>query len=144
MKNLFISRRRHEAILAELRIVHSIELDEVRGQRDAAVEDAKRARADRDAFKDAADSANEKYTDTAIVNECLTEELARAREEIAELKAQLSDSATAHWSAEARRQKKRADRLQRQYDDAVGLKPGGIEDSRPWQPGYVDPKKAAS
>lgn len=79
MKRLFVSRRRHEAILAELRIVHGIELDEARGQRDAAVEDAKRARADRDAFKDAADSANEKYTDTAIVNECLTEELARAR-----------------------------------------------------------------
>ena len=72
----------------------------------------------------------------SIVNACLTEELTKLRELLAECNAEASDSAAAHWSAEARREKKRADRLQKQYDDAVGLKPNGIEDSRPWQPGY--------
>lgn len=81
---------------------------------------------------------DEKYTGVCIVNRCLTEDLAAAREELAELRAQSSDSAAAHWSAQARREKKRADRLQKQYDDAVGLKPGGIEDSRKWQPGYKE------
>lgn len=40
-------------------------------------------------------------------------------------------------------EKKRADRLQQQYDDAVGLKRGGIEDSSRWQPGYKTPEKAS-
>jgi chromosome segregation ATPase len=37
-------------------------------------------------------------------------------------------------------EKKRADRLQARLDDAVGLTPRGIKDSRPWQPGYQKPK----
>lgn len=41
-----------------------------------------------------------------------------------------------HWRAEARREKKRADGLQKRLDDAVGLPPGGILNSAPWQPGY--------
>ena len=35
---------------------------------------------------------------------------------------------------------KRADQLQARLDDAVGLTPRGIKDSRPWQPGYKEPK----
>jgi chromosome segregation ATPase len=120
-----VSRRRYEALEADR--------ERIRGERDQFLKD-------RDSFKYAAESASEKYTDTAIVNECITEDLAKAREELAELKAQLSDSAATYWKAEAKREKKRGDRLQKQYDDAVGLKPGGIEDSRPWQPGYQAPK----
>ena len=41
-----------------------------------------------------------------------------------------------HWRAEARRERDRADRLQKRLDDAVGLAPGGILNSAPWQPGY--------
>jgi septal ring factor EnvC (AmiA/AmiB activator) len=89
--------------------------------------------------------------DEKTSNRRLTEELAavsivntRLTEDLTEVRAQLTDSAAAHWSAQARREKKRADRLQKQYDDAVGLKPGGIEDSRKWQPGYKDPKADAS
>lgn len=44
-----------------------------------------------------------------------------------------------HWRAEARRERDRADRLQKRLDDAVGLAPGGILNSAPWQPGYQDP-----
>lgn len=34
--------------------------------------------------------------------------------------------------------------LERQLDDAVGLSPGRIEDSRRWQPGYQTSKEDAS
>lgn len=81
---------------------------------------------------------DEKYTGVCIANTRLTEDLTEVREQLAEARAQLTDSAAAHWSAQARREKKRADRLQKQYDDAVGLKPGGIEDSGCWQPGYKE------
>lgn len=37
-------------------------------------------------------------------------------------------------------EKKRVERLQRRYDDAVGLTSSGIKDSSPWQPGYQKPK----
>lgn len=49
--------------------------------------------------------------------------------------------------AEARRERKRREELQKKYDEAVGLAPGGILNSGPWQPGYVEPTptpKAAS
>lgn len=49
--------------------------------------------------------------------------------------------------AEARRERKRREQLQKKYDEAVGLAPGGILSSALWQPGYADPKstpKAAS
>lgn len=46
----------------------------------------------------------------------------------------------AAWSAE----KARGDHLQARYDDAVGLGSGRIEDSRSWQPGYVEPKENVS
>ncbi|MFJ8538114.1 hypothetical protein [Streptomyces sp. NPDC093591] len=46
--------------------------------------------------------------------------------------------------ADRRTETKRADGLQRRLDDAVGLTPRGIEDSRQWQPGYQKPKADAS
>lgn len=46
--------------------------------------------------------------------------------------------------AEARAEKRRADGLQKRLDDAVGLKPHGIADSRPWQPPYQEPKEDGS
>ena len=79
---------------------------------------------------------NEKYTAVCIVNTCLTEDLTKAREELAEARAQAADSLAGQLRAQLKRETRRANRLQKQYDDAVGLKPGGIEDSRPWQLGY--------
>ena len=49
--------------------------------------------------------------------------------------------------AEARRERKRGDRLQKELDNALGMPPGGLLDSAVWQPGYVAPTpdtKAAS
>lgn len=51
----------------------------------------------------------------------------------------LNAAATA-WMADHAAEKRRADRLQEQYDDAVGLGAARPLDSRTWQPGYVEPK----
>lgn len=48
------------------------------------------------------------------------------------------------WQSDYEAEKKRADHLQRRLDEAVGLKPGRIEDSSRWQPGYRDPKEVSS
>lgn len=144
------------------------------------------------------EDVSEKHTDTAIVNECLTEDLTKAREQIAEYggrrtvadvleehdvhRKALADAlgdqnrhmnwdqliaevagwvkAANAWMADCAAEKKRADSLcqhsevgrlqrrldllQKRYDDAVGLKPGGIADSSCWQPGYKDSKEASS
>ncbi|MFF7485587.1 hypothetical protein ACFZBC_08825 [Streptomyces luteogriseus] len=45
---------------------------------------------------------------------------------------------------EAAAEARRADHLQTRLDDAVGLGPRGIKDSRTWQPGYRKPKEDAS
>lgn len=65
----FVSRRQHEAVLADR--------ERIRSERNQFAKD-------RDAFKAAAETASEKYTDTAIVNDRLTEELTAARQRLAE------------------------------------------------------------
>lgn len=42
--------------------------------------------------------------------------------------------------AEARRERRRREQLQKRYDEAVGMPPGGLLDSAVWQPGYQAPK----
>lgn len=42
--------------------------------------------------------------------------------------------------AEAKRERKRREELQKKYDEAVGMPPGGLLDSAVWQPGYEAPK----
>ncbi len=106
---------------------------------------------------------SEKYTDTAIINDCLTDDLVKVREQLAASQdvegalarqihemaqpveptdAELNDITSLMRERDS--EKKRADRLQRQYDDAVGLKAGRIEDSSRWQPGYNNQKPGAS
>lgn len=133
MRFPFVSRRRHDAETNALRA----QLDEMRDQRDRALKSAS-------TWHGTASRTSELFTDTSIVNDCLTRDITAAREQIAELQAQLTDGAVAEWRAQAKREKRRADRLQKQYDDAVGLKPNGIEDSGRWQPGYQAPKAGAS
>ncbi|MDX2550184.1 hypothetical protein [Streptomyces stelliscabiei] len=102
---------------------------------------------------------SEKWTDTAIVNDCLTEDLTKLRKQLADsmaveesLAAQihvlvghdLPPEAGLNPMADVIRErdaeKRRADRLQRQLDDATFLPPGRVEDSGRWQPGYQQPK----
>ncbi|MFJ4624285.1 hypothetical protein [Streptomyces sp. NPDC088812] len=125
----FVSRRRYEAVDADR--------ERLRGERDQFAKD-------RDAYRKAAETAasqfteaDEKYTDACIVNECLTNDLAAARKQVAE-------STVTEWRARAAAEKRRADQLQKRLDDAVGLGGGRIEDSSPWQPGYKASKGVAS
>jgi chromosome segregation ATPase len=176
MRSPFILRAWHDARVAALTAVQE------QLARDLAAAEAELA------------GVSEKYTDTAIVNDCLTEDLSKARARLAEhhgrrtvaevleehdvhrkaLADALGDQnrhmnwdqliaevagwvkAANAWMADCEAERKRADsleqhgevgrlrrrvaRLEKQYDDAVGLKDSGIEDSSRWQPGYKDPK----
>lgn len=53
-----------------------------------------------------------------------------------------ADSLCQH--SEVGRLQRRLDRLQKQYDDAVGLGGGCVEDSGRWQPGYKAPGEVSS
>jgi hypothetical protein len=102
---------------------------------------------------------SEKWTDTAIVNDRLTEDLVEVRAKLADSMAvEQSMAAQIHVLVghdlppetglnpmadvirERDAEKQRADRLQRQLDDATFLPPGRVEDSGRWQPGYQQPK----
>lgn len=117
---------------------------------------------DRDAFKYAAETASEKFTDTAIVNDCLTEDLAKVRKQLAEtqqvegaLARQIHDMAQpvdpddaylddiTRLTNERDSEKKRADHLQRELDNALDLGGRRVEDSSRWQPGYKAPAPKA-
>lgn len=144
----FVTRTRHEAVLADR--------ERIRGERDQFAKD-------RDAIKAAAEAASERYNDTAIVNELLTEDLTKLRRQLAAsqevegaLARQVHEMAQPVEPTDAEmdsmnllieerdRERRRADHLQRQLDDAVGLPAGRIEDSRRWQPGYKPKKESAS
>ncbi|MGW0577315.1 hypothetical protein ACWD25_15360 [Streptomyces sp. NPDC002920] len=125
---------------AELAAVKA-DRERIRGERDQFAKD-------RDAFKYAA----EKYTDTAIVNACLTEDLTKVREQLAASMA--AESALArqiHEMAqpveptdsemdeinrlhrELAAEKSRTDRLQKQLDDAFSLDHPTVADGATWQ-----------
>ncbi|MBD9723498.1 hypothetical protein PV755_46320 [Streptomyces caniscabiei] len=170
MRFPFIPRAWHDADIADL----NADRDRLRRERDKAIED-------RDAFKYAAETASEKYTDTSIVNDCLTEDLVKVRARLAEYKgrrtvAEVLEEHDVHrkaiadalgdqnrhmnwdqliaevagwvkaanaWMTDCAAEKKRADRLQQQYDNAVGLGGRQPEDSSRWQPGYKTPEKTS-
>jgi chromosome segregation ATPase len=72
------------------------------------------------------DAAKAKQTADRIAH--LTEEAARAREE---LRTERGNNT---------RLARQVNTLQKRLDDAVGLTSSGIKDSAPWQPGYQQPK----
>lgn len=143
MRLPFVSRARHDAAVARLEAVRDqLARDLAACEKELAV-------------------VSEKWTDTAIVNDCLTEDIVKLRAQLADsrqvesaLAAQIHVMAghelppetglnpMADVIRERDAEKQRADRLQRQLDDAVGLPPGRVEDSSRWQPGYQQPKPA--
>ncbi|MER6534367.1 hypothetical protein ABT215_11250 [Streptomyces sp900105755] len=154
-----ISRRRHEAELARVKA----DRERIRGERNQFLRD-------RDTQKAVARKATEQYADlydqhaaTVIVNNHLTEDLTAARKELSEER-QVSESLARQiqgladrlrgyesvdgddesWRSRYEAEKKRADQLQQQLDDAVGLPKNGSQDSSHWQPGYQEPKADAS
>lgn len=127
MKWPFVSRRRYEADLDAVKA----DRERIRGERD-------QFKQDRDAQRTTATTAARQFDDAGSVIACLTADLAAARERLAEVEAASCDTAAAHWSAQARREKKRADRLQARLDDAVGLTDPRVEDGRNWQQNRQD------
>ena len=138
-----------------LRAWHDADVARLTAERDQLAADLAQAEAE-------LEGVSEKYTDTAIVNDCLTDDLVKVRKQLAEtqqvesaLARQIHDMAQpvdpddaylddiTRLTRELDCEKKRADRLQRKYDDAVGLKRSGIEDSSRWQPGYKAPNPKA-
>lgn len=157
-----------------LRAWHDADVARLVAERDQLVKDLAAAEAE-------LAGVSEKYTDTAIVNDCLTHDLTKARERLAEYGARrtvaevleehdvhrkaiadaLGDQnrhmnwdqliaevagwvkAANAWMADCEAEKKRADRLQQQYDNAVGLGGRQPEDSSRWQPGYKTPENAS-
>lgn len=107
MRFPFVSRASFDYVYADR--------ERIRGERDKAVEERDTAVFNRRQI-------TEQYTDTAIVNTCLTDDLTALRDRLAA-------------------EKRRADRLQQRLDDAVGLPAGGVLSSQTWQPGYTAPKK---
>lgn len=108
------------------------------------------------------DAVAEELVATRIVNDCLTEELATIRAKLAAsmdaesaLAQQIHEMAQpveptdaelddiARLIRERDSERRRADQLQKQYDNAVGLGGRRPEDSRRWQPGYKAPEKAS-
>ena len=118
MKPLFVSRKRYEQLVGE------------------------------------AAYASEQNTDITIVNQRLTEDLAATRRELADVRKveeslarQIHEMAqpvepsdeevdAAQLRLELDAERSRADHLQKELDNALGMPPGGILNSAPYQPGY--------
>lgn len=143
-----VSRRRHEDEVAKLR--SRVLATEARHDEAARAHNqlAKKLADEKTANRHLA----EELQAVSIVNARLTEDLVKEREVSGSLALQIHamaqpvepDLDAADWPAKYEAEKRRADRLQRQYDDAVGLSAGRIEDSSRWQPGYEDSKSGAA
>ncbi|MFJ3021436.1 hypothetical protein ACIPH4_10855 [Streptomyces tendae] len=135
-----MTRRRHDDETAQL---HDV-IRKLRGERDEA-------RKERDAFRTSAATGARQFAQAdadnrrlAGRNQALGERISTLTESdpdyLVDLEQQLADV-----RKELAAEKRRADQLQRRYDGAVGLYPGGITaDSGPWQPGYRKPKPEAA
>lgn len=136
----FVPRAQHDAVLADR--------ERIRGERNQFEQD-------RNAHKASAETSSRLFneTDEKYINVCrelaavrkVEESLARQIHEMAqpvEPSGEEVDAAQLRLELDAER--RRADELQKRLDDAVGLPPGGILNSAPWQPGYVAPTPDAA
>lgn len=117
MKRSSLSRREHDRIVAELQRRHENETASLRA-------DVARLRGERDQFE----------KDRNAIQAAARRDLATADATITRLRADLDEASSGGDSIPALRRQLRT--LQKEYDDAVGLKPSHIEDSSRWQPGY--------
>jgi hypothetical protein len=134
-------------------------VDRLRAQRDKAVRGEETAVSNRQQVLAQYAALDEKYIAVCIVNNHLTEDLVKAAEDLAASRrvegslvrqihamaqpVEPSDTFMDDLNrviAERDAEKRRADRLQRRLNDAVGLASPRPLDSSVWQPGYVAPK----
>ncbi|MGW3025820.1 hypothetical protein [Streptomyces sp. NPDC001221] len=123
----FVSRARYDDALTEAAGLRRRVLNTE--DRHDEVEDERRRLAGQYA------ALEEQYVGACIVNECLTSDLAKARTQPAEN--------SEDWQTRYEDEKRRADRLQRRLDDALGLNTSQIADGRLWQHTRTD-KRALS
>ena len=129
-----IPRRQHEQILAAAHLRHQQDLDKANARTADALARIAALTADRDRLRA---ERNQFEQDRDRVTEQAAKDAALAADRIAGLEQELK--AARRPETEALR--RRVAQLERQYDDAVGLRTGRIEDSSRWQPGYQDPKQ---
>ncbi|MBD9700707.1 hypothetical protein IHE56_01085 [Streptomyces sp. ID01-12c] len=122
MKRSSLSRREHDRILADVQRKHDAETAGLKADNARLRAERDQFAKDRDAIKTAARRAE-----------------AEANATITRLRADLDEASAGGDSVPALRRQLRT--LQKQYDDALGLPVGRIEDSSRWQPGYKTPEK---
>ncbi|WP_199572677.1 hypothetical protein [Streptomyces murinus] len=123
-----VSRRRYDADLAAI----NADRNRLRGERDQFAKDRDTQRAVARKATEQYVALDERYSDTAIVNSCLTEELTAAREQLA-----ATDDG---WQTKYEAEKKRADRLQERLDDALGLNTHAVVAGAMWRDRRTDKK----
>ena len=153
MKWPFVSRRRHEAELTAANAELAADCARLRGERDQFAKD-------RDAQLRTARTAAAWFTSANNRADRLEADLVEARTKLAvSMDAESALARQIHAMAqpveptdeevdeinrlirERDSEKRRADRLQKELDDATFLPAGKVENSVRWQPGYQDPKQ---
>lgn len=115
MRLPIVTRRRHERELARQRRGYELAIKKVSTEGNGR-------------WKGIATRTAELYTDTSIVNDCLTRDLTKARRRTA-----IARKAAARILAAYFAEKKRADRLQRRLDGMCGLNDPAVLDGIHWQ-----------
>jgi hypothetical protein len=125
MKRSSLSRRQHDEILAARQRQHDAVVANLKA-------DIVRLRNERDQFA----------KDRAAIAATARRDAADAAATIARLKEDLAAASSGGESTASLR--RRIKSLEKQYDDAVGMGAGRIQDSSRWQPGYKASQGVAS
>lgn len=120
MKRLSLSRRQHDQILAGVRRRHEAEVSNLKA-------DNERLRGERDQFA----------KDRDAIASTAQRDAASAASTITRLREDLDSVSSGGDNIPALR--RRIKHLEKELDNALGMPPGGLLDSAPWQPGNVAP-----
>ncbi|ELP67633.1 hypothetical protein STRTUCAR8_08628 [Streptomyces turgidiscabies Car8] len=147
--------RRERQLQAELDAVKA-DRERIRGERTQFAKDRDTARFNREQILRQlaeADATNRRVHDRNLelgrriseLTESDPEYAAQLESQVAELQQRLDDAAReaadGEWRGRARRAEKRADHLQKELDNALGMPPGGVLSSASWQPANQLPKQ---
>lgn len=151
MKPLFVSRKRHERLVGEA--AYAAEQNTattIVNQR--LTEDLTATRRELTAVRKVEESLarqihemaqpvepSDEEVDAAQLRLELDAERSRADDLQRRLDGAAREPADGEWRGRARRAEKRVAHLEKELDNACGMPPGGVLNSGPWQPGYVDP-----
>lgn len=148
MKPPFVSRKRHERLIGEAAYAAEQNTGStIVNQR--LTEDLAAVRRELAAVREVEESLarqihemaqpvepSDEEVDAAQLRLELEAERLRAADLQQRLDTAAREPADGEWRGRARRAEKRADHLQKELDNALGLPPGGPLSSAPWQPSY--------